>query len=231
MKKIAFAIAAMGFISVASASTISYSFTDVQDGVSGTHLGTSHSVATLTIGDSTETRAGFSKAYEFSLTNTFDTSLKTPADAKVFDLVFSSGNVYGLAVTSTASGFEFNSTQNDLSGGIKTGIDYGKFAIAFKTAAAKSFTNNETAKWVIFGNDDLKATSFGNFLLHVNATGGYYNNLGNFSNNAGTASIRFAAAQNETPPPPPPVPEPETYAMLLAGLGLMGVLARHRKQQ
>ena len=28
-----------------------------------------------------------------------------------------------------------------------------------------------------------------------------------------------------------PIPEPETYAMLLAGLGLMGVLARRRKQK
>jgi hypothetical protein len=28
-----------------------------------------------------------------------------------------------------------------------------------------------------------------------------------------------------------PVPEPETYAMFLAGLGLMGAVARRRKQQ
>ena len=27
-----------------------------------------------------------------------------------------------------------------------------------------------------------------------------------------------------------PVPEPETYAMLLAGLGVMGAIARRRKQ-
>ena len=28
-----------------------------------------------------------------------------------------------------------------------------------------------------------------------------------------------------------PVPEPETYAMMLAGLGLMGFVARRRKQK
>jgi hypothetical protein len=32
-------------------------------------------------------------------------------------------------------------------------------------------------------------------------------------------------------PPLQPVPEPETYAMLLAGLGLLGVVARRRRQQ
>lgn len=29
---------------------------------------------------------------------------------------------------------------------------------------------------------------------------------------------------------PPPIPEPETYAMLLAGLGIVGAAARKRKQ-
>ncbi len=33
----------------------------------------------------------------------------------------------------------------------------------------------------------------------------------------------------ETPPPPPPIPEPETYALMIAGLGLVGFMARRRK--
>lgn len=31
--------------------------------------------------------------------------------------------------------------------------------------------------------------------------------------------------------PPPPIPEPETYAMMLAGLGMLGCMARRRKRQ
>lgn len=31
-------------------------------------------------------------------------------------------------------------------------------------------------------------------------------------------------------PPPPPIPEPETYLMLLAGLGILGLTVRRRKQ-
>jgi hypothetical protein len=32
------------------------------------------------------------------------------------------------------------------------------------------------------------------------------------------------------PPPPPPIPEPSTYALLLAGMGAMGILHRRKRQ-
>lgn len=54
-----------------------------------------------------------------------------------------------------------------------------------------------------------------------------YGNLRNASNNHLNAFNNWLAM---TPPPPtPPVPEPETYAMMLAGLGMIGAITRRRK--
>ena len=54
--------------------------------------------------------------------------------------------------------------------------------------------------------------------LVVNGTSG---NGGSFT---GAVGISATAV-----PPPPPVPEPETYALFLAGLGVLGFLAKRRK--
>lgn len=50
------------------------------------------------------------------------------------------------------------------------------------------------------------------------------------ANDFGMDNIRYRAAQITTPPVSP-VPEPNAVAMLLAGLGLMGAIARRRKTQ
>jgi len=62
------------------------------------------------------------------------------------------------------------------------------------------------------------------FSPHSNATGGFVAFLGNDVNGSeydANVSATVATISN--------VPEPETYAMLLAGLGLVGVIARRRK--
>ena len=55
---------------------------------------------------------------------------------------------------------------------------------------------------------------------HTLVVNGVSGNGGSF-----TGSVGISA----TPTPPPPVPEPETYALFLAGLGVLGFLAKRRQ--
>ena len=64
-------------------------------------------------------------------------------------------------------------------------------------------------------------------MSHIDSTSSLYTvygNLRNGSNNHLNAFNNWLAMT-----PPPPVPEPETYAMMLAGLGMISAIARRRK--
>jgi hypothetical protein len=89
----------------------------------------------------------------------------------------------------------------------------GATAVKFDTSnghgGAGRFTDGETAQWTF---NNTKLSDFGSFQLHVNSV------------TANGQSVKFTQLVTPTAP----VPEPETYAMLLAGLGLVGFVARRR---
>ncbi|MTW33054.1 choice-of-anchor A family protein [Pseudoduganella danionis] len=85
-------------------------------------------------------------------------------------------------------------------------------------AGAESVTIGAT-----FGGQMLVANGTLNDMNHANVEGGVFAKALNQ-----TGEIHLQSFSGTIPTTP--VPEPETYAMLLAGLGLVGALARRRKQ-
>lgn len=115
-------------------------------------------------------------------------------------------------VNSLAYGLEGNSVAS-LTGFSDGAFDVGykginKNDIRFATANSSArFTSGETVSWTL---QNTQLNQFSNITLHVNEV---------FRNTSG----KFLAV--------PQVPEPETYGMLLAGLGLVGVMARRRARK
>ena len=99
--------------------------------------------------------------------------------------------------------------------------------------AGALFSNADT---VLFSSDDSKvadlvATASGNKLSFVAgplAAGNYY--LSVVGATAGSAGGIYTGSITANPPLAP-VPEPESYAMLLAGLGVMGAIAIRRNKR
>lgn len=79
----------------------------------------------------------------------------------------------------------------------------------------------------LYFNSALASTQVGSAFNFANLGAGSYSlrTSGIVNPAPGTANIAYVAAQLQITP----VPEPETFAMLLAGLGVMGAIARRRK--
>jgi len=113
--------------------------------------------------------------------------------------------IFGLSFTDTktAKPVDYSATTGTIA--FK---DVSATAVNFKTANNTGrFTDGEVATWTF---NNTKLTDFSAFQLHVNSV-----------TSAG-GSVKFTQLVTA------PVPEPETYAMLLAGLGLIGFVARRR---
>lgn len=112
--------------------------------------------------------------------------------------------IFGLAFTDTKTG---NPVNFSATAGTIVAKSLSATAVNFQTANnAGRFTDGEVATWTF---NNTKLTDFGAFQLHVNSV----TSTGD--------SVKFTQYTA-------PVPEPETYAMLLAGLGLVGFVARRR---
>ena len=113
--------------------------------------------------------------------------------------------IFGLSFSDkkTAAPVSFAATS-----GIITAKDLSATAVNFLTANKPGrFTDGAAATWTF---NNTKPSDFSAFQLHVNSV------------TAAGDSVKFTQLLTT------PVPEPETYAMLLAGLGLVGFVVRRR---
>lgn len=109
-------------------------------------------------------------------------------------------------------------------------------SLVFTTGAINFSFEGNTGRFANNGGSWASGTSIGligtNMTVTSGAAAGNYAFILGYNDSAGAATlgdwddfvvgVNFVAA---------PIPEPETYAMMLAGLGLLGIAARRRKQK
>ena len=126
------------------------------------------------------------------------------------------------------------------------GLWIGKTNIAFNQTFGASITtlDFDVASWI---NGTISAYNSSNSLISTQAFSANYGAYSlpgtyqhfSFASNSGISSFTFnggdvlgnISIDNVQVSTVSAVPEPETYAMLIAGLGVMGAIARRRKQK
>jgi hypothetical protein len=128
---------------------------------------------------------------------------------------------FTFSVNST-SGMDFDAIISSISRTADTGLDVTGLSLyrAAGTDGTGTGTLVSSGKSLQSGNIDVWTLSSDNL-----AVGNYYVLVS--GNLVSDASASFGGAVMMSPTAP--VPEPETYGMMLAGLGVLGFLARRRK--
>jgi hypothetical protein len=103
-------------------------------------------------------------------------------------------------------------------GGSGTNTPYGAFTNVIDCPGCGPGASNAYSGLLDFTVTATGGISLNNFIAN---SGGYYFSADVIGPSGGTGNIASNVIS--------PVPEPQTYAMLLVGLGLIGLSARHRK--
>ena len=225
MKKIIYAVAAtclLGMSAVAQADTVTFSASRALD--------TTDFVDFLTLGKF-DTNLGTLNSIRFDLTGT----VVTDGGVESLDAASSLANLslnasLSLSRPNNANiltgsvGFSQNRTLAEFDGDIDFAGTSGYTLDTRVNQISNSFVSTNVNDFVLFS-----ALNGGNINLGVSATAlseatGPGNVISYFVTQAG------AQARVTYDYTPTAVPEPETYAMLLAGLGVVGFIARRRKQ-
>ncbi|CAM8664004.1 PEP-CTERM protein-sorting domain [Comamonadaceae bacterium] len=140
-----------------------------------------------------------------SFAGTFTTSFDSEGFASIFKTY------------SKSTGGSFNDTWNF------SGATAGTYQVEGSiSGSGLSFTSisMDGTPWTLVSNGSVT-----NFAELVNYVGAAPLSMTIVGSKSATGSSFYSGGVTVTP-----VPEPETYAMLLAGLGVMGAIARRRKQ-
>ena len=163
--------------------------------------------------------AGFIMACLLSLTGTVQ------AANEYYDFTISGGwfdccgNPYGMSNSPTLNGsLSVNNVSDTLTSfSLTTGSEV--WTLANVTGISLSFSNGVLTGFILMNLSDSTTGGYGFIYSNNTATIG-----GPGGWNACNGCVSFAPGQNIAP-----VPEPSTYAMLLAGLGLIGFILYRRK--
>jgi hypothetical protein len=148
---------------------------------------------------------------------------------------FPSGSPSQSSENAARTGLTFTHFGNDNSGTLSRSSNNqvsaggGKYDLSFSYTQG-AFNSNETSTYVITGNgfnnsSPVKAADFEYLSMSKDNSGTYYASM--YLKDAGSNNREITVASTSFTHVAA-VPEPETYAMMLAGLGLLGFVARRR---
>ena len=175
--------------------------------------------------------------------NNFNFSFQTDATADGW--TFAPGGTVSMVVANGFGGgidIDHDFTPDILAGTtIFTGV-LGQTTVRDRRGPPDEYGNRYESGPPYIGSDFDISASFSVSVLHAgyaaalgvptgSYTGSFLLGVSSWDGGPATAQVNWRQVSLTLDQQTAPIPEPETYAMLLAGLGLVGIAARRRKQQ